>query len=135
MQNISAHSHQSFSVRHGLLPALCGMLMPASDQSDAGPPVGCLPLHSCTRALPPPCTYAPVQSCTCPPCTHLPMPHESVCLGSRGSSCQRCCSAVCCLHFSGHGNCCCVMKCCQQPGQEQSFVKEMKNKKSNHGKA
>lgn len=115
MQNISAHSHQSISVRHGLLPAggplwdvhACKRAQRCCAPS--GMPA-LAPTRSHPHALMHQCIEAPAQ-----PCTHLPMRHESACPGSRGSSCQHCSSAVCCLHSSGHGNCCCVMKCCPGP--------------------
>lgn len=88
----------------------------ASRDRDAGALVWCLPVHPHTQALIHQCTQAPAH-----PCTHIPL-HPEHC----SSSCQCSGSAVCCLPFSVHGNCHCIIKCCQDPGQELSFLKEKK---------
>lgn len=126
MQNILPHLHWNFSVMHGLLMA-GGSLWDARacQHAERRWAPGGMPAHA-------PCTPTPMHSCTSAPMQpHTPAPtyprtHASAHPGSHSSSCQRCGSSVCSLPFSGHGNCRCVMKCCQELGQEQSFVKEIK---------
>lgn len=90
------------------LAVFCGMPVPAAEQRGAGFLVGCPPIY--------PCACAPLRPGCC------------------GSSGQRHGSAACCLPFSGRGNCRCVMKCCQDLGQEQGCGKEkQKNNNSKHG--
>ena len=82
------------------------------------------PVRSHTHALMHQCTHAPAHPCTripMHPCIRAPRKPQQLLPVLRGR-------AVCYLPFSGHGNCR-VMKCCQDPGQEQSFVKERKKKK------